>query len=345
MCIWIFQQSKIHLFIKNATISENGGLGGSFILGNASVINVLLTKTVFIHNKCGGSEIKILNVIPATNTILISSSLFANNTNGSLKLTLHTLSLTGGSSQVQLNNLVIIGNKGTFSQDPSVGSNSIGQGTGILLWFDSLNAYIEIAFCTILNNVGDTGSIVYIEDNTGNELEISRITIVSSQFTHNYGPALYLSNCNVEFEGYSSFSNNTAQSGSAIYLAHNSQATIDNNYNSLVTSHYYLVVLFMLTSHLTVFIMVLHSLTYQTIHLFFSVTIQLELLVIRCTLAYLNHATSLGIPLIINLLFIYHTNLPTFSYLIQSYLKYLHQLSKSIYVQQNVTILVDIIVT
>ena len=237
VCIRIFQQSKIHLFIKNVTISENGGLGGSFILGNASVINVLLIETVFMHNKCGGSEIKILNVIPATNIILISSSMFAHNTNGSLKLTLHTLSLTGGSSQVQLNNLVIIGNKGTFSQDPSIGSNSIGQGTGILMWFDSLNVYIEIAFCTILNNVGNTGSIVYIEDNTGNELEISRITIVSSQFTHNYGPALYLSNCNVEFEGYSSFSNNTAQSGSAIYLAHNSQATIGNNSTLEFTSN------------------------------------------------------------------------------------------------------------
>ena len=40
---------------------------------------------------------------------------------------------------------------------------------------------------------------------------------------------MYLSQCNVVFQGYSTFTNNLAQSGAAIYFTQNSQATIDDN--------------------------------------------------------------------------------------------------------------------
>ena len=68
---------------------------------------------------------------------------------------------------------------------------------------------------------------MYIEDNIG---DISNnITIVSSNFTDNNGNTLYPSNCNITLKGYSSFNNNTAQSGSAIYFARNSQASIGDD--------------------------------------------------------------------------------------------------------------------
>ena len=214
------QRSKILLFIKNLTVSESGGLGGYYRLKNADKIIAVLNEAVFIRNKYGGCEISIINSSPAVNTVLISSSTFAYNINGSLKLVMVTVSFAGYNA-VLLNNLTIIGNQRTFNEDPIIG---VGQGTGILLWFASLSIHIEIAYCNILNNVGSNSSIVYIEDNIG---DISNnITIVSSNFTSNDGPTLYLSNCNVELKGYSSFSNNTAQSGSAIYFAHNSQASI-----------------------------------------------------------------------------------------------------------------------
>ena len=220
--------STILLNVDNSTISESGGLGGYFFLQNAKEILVVLNETIFTHNKRGGSEVTVANVRPAHNVVLISSSTFAYNINGSLKLRILTLSFLGGYTEVLLNSLTIIGNQGTFSKDSYIGSNSFGQGTGILLSFASLNPQIEIAYCNILNNIGGDSSIVYIEDNS-----IIRsgknVKIISSNFTNNSGPTLYLSNCNIRLKGYLSFSNNTAQSGSAIYFTHNSQASIGGN--------------------------------------------------------------------------------------------------------------------
>ena len=127
--------------------------------------------------------------------------------------------------------LTINGNTGTFSEDPNIGSNTFGQGTGILLWFASQNPAIEITHCNIRNNIGGDSSIVYIEDylRTDSAELSNNIAIISSNFTNNYGPALYLSNCNAKLEGYSLFSNNAAQSGSAIFLTHSTQVIIVND--------------------------------------------------------------------------------------------------------------------
>ena len=152
MNIQISQRSTIMFSIKNLTISESSGLGGYYVLGNADKITAVINEAVFIHNKHGGCEIRIINFSPAVNTVLISSSTFAYNVNGSLKLAMHTLSFAGYNAML-LNNLTIIGNKGIFDEDPVIGSNSVGQGTGILLWFASLSAHVEIANCNILNNV------------------------------------------------------------------------------------------------------------------------------------------------------------------------------------------------
>ena len=218
--------STILLDMDNSTISASGGLGGYFFLGNADEIVVSLNETIFTCNNRGGSEITIANVRPAPNVVLISFSTFAHNINGSLKLRLLTSSLFGGYSKVLLNHLTITGNKGTFGKDSYIGSNSFGQGTGILLWFASFTPHIKIAYCNIINNIGGDSSVVYIEDKTGSGYNVK---IVSSNFTSNNGPTLYLSNCNIKFKGYSLFNNNTAQSGSAIYFAHNSQASFGDD--------------------------------------------------------------------------------------------------------------------
>ena len=227
ICIILSKLSTILLDMDNSNISATGGLGGYFHLQNADEILVVFNETIFINNNNGSSEIRVANTRQARNVIVISSCTFAHNINGSLKLTIYALSLTGGdSSKVLLNNLTVIGNKGTFGKDSLIGSNSFGQGTGILLWFaSSAKIHIEIAYSNILNNIGGDSSIVYIEDNTGS----GNVKIVSSNFTGNNGSTLYLSNCNIALKGYSSFNNNTAQSGSAIYFARNSQASIGDD--------------------------------------------------------------------------------------------------------------------
>ena len=224
--ILLVQRSTLFFYMNNSTVSASGGLGGYFYLQNEGNILAKFNEVTFIRNSHGGSEIIIANVNPADNVVYITSSTFAYNINGSLKLIMHTLSFIGGYSKVLLSGLTIVGNNGTFGKDSFLGSNSFDQGTGILLWFASLNSSIEITYCNILNNIGGDGSIVYIEDNVGSG---HKIAIASSNFTSNDGPTLYLSNSNVELKGYSSFSNNTAQSGSAIYFAHNSQTSIGND--------------------------------------------------------------------------------------------------------------------
>ena len=230
--VWIFKRSTILVSMHNLTVSASRGLGGNVTLGNAfQNCTAVFNEVVFMNNTNGSLKIDIQNVNPVYNGVSISSGTFTNNVNGSLKVTVHTPALAAdGQIQVKLNNLTISGNKGTFSKDPTIGSNSFGQGTGILLWFASFNPDVVIAHCNLHNNLGVDSSIVYIEDNFANNAQVSNnISIVSSNFTSNHGPALYFANCSVKMEGYLLFRNNTAQAGSAIYLAYHSQVMIGNN--------------------------------------------------------------------------------------------------------------------
>ena len=201
--ISLFRRPEIHLLMSNSTVSASGGLGGSIFLGYARKITTQFKEVVFVYNNYGGLQITMVNPLSAFNLAVIDSSTFAHNTNGSLKFMMLTLSFPGRSyTLVLLKNLTINGNKGPFSEDVIIGIKNIGQ--------------------------GDSG-IVYIENGYRSAGTSHIISIVSSNFTGNYGSTLYLSNCNVELKGYSSFSNNTAQSGSAIYVAHNSQVMIGSN--------------------------------------------------------------------------------------------------------------------
>ena len=222
-------QHALSVVINNLTVSESGGLGGSVVMMNTSKSLAVLNEVVFTNNSHGGLEIDIHNPVEeATNAITISSSSFAYNVNGALKMIIRTES-PNGYSDVQLSNLTITENEGTFSEDFNIGSDSINQGTGIFIWFSWFHGYLTIESCHITNNAGGDSSIVYIEDyhrdiHTYNE--DTQISIISSHFTDNYGSALHLVKCTVEFEGHLVFKNNSAQNGAAVYFAQNSQAAI-----------------------------------------------------------------------------------------------------------------------
>ena len=226
--IVLFELSETTLHIDNSTVSACSGLGGEFYLNNTGNTTVLFNNTVFTHNRYGGAEVRIFNKIPNThNYVVILSSTFAYNINGSIKLIVIVAGLSSCTG-VLLNSSTIKGNVGTFGEDPSIDSDFNDQGTGILLWFSSFTTYIEISFCNISSNDGGDGSIVYIKDGLRG-VSNNQIVIRSSKFTGNHGSALYFLKCNAVFQGSSSFTNNLAQSGAAIYFTQNSQATIDEN--------------------------------------------------------------------------------------------------------------------
>ena len=209
--IKLFEISETTLYIGDSTVSANSGLGGYFLLRNTGNTTVLFNNTVFTHNSHGGAEVRIINEIPNTRNYLeILSSNFAYNINGSLKLILIVSDLDSFTAVI-LNSLAMNGNVGTFGKDPTFDSDNNDQGAGILLWFSLFHAYIEISFCNVSNNDGSDGSIVYLKDHLGQDslaLNNKQILIKSLKFTGNHGSTLYLSQCSVVFQGYSSFVNN-----------------------------------------------------------------------------------------------------------------------------------------
>ena len=223
--------SKTNLTIDNSTVSASNGLGGFFFLNNTGNTSAIFSNVVFTHNRHGGAEVLLVNGIPNSfNDLAIVFSTFSYNINGSLKLII-IVPDPYSYALVFLNSLTIKGNVGTFGNySSSIDSDSNDQGAGILLLFRSINIYIKIAFCNVSNNDGGGGSIVYLKNHV--EYDSSngiQVIIKSLNFTSNYGSALYLSQCNIVFQGYSTFTDNLAQSGAAIYFTQNSQATIDEN--------------------------------------------------------------------------------------------------------------------
>ena len=221
-----FKAVQLYLIVHNSSVSANNGLG-VFVSLNAINLNFLeLWQFTCGYNTLGGSEIIITNNARALNLINITSSLFAYNTNGCLKFLLKTFV---DQSRVLLEDVTIAGNKGAFSNDPSIISSSIGQGTGILFYYAGIgNTYATIKSCNISSNSGDR-SVVHLVLERGSEVNlfyVNRVSIISSNFTNNIGSALSFSRSNVTFEGNILVADNSAQSGGAIYFSENSQATI-----------------------------------------------------------------------------------------------------------------------
>ena len=217
---------QLYLKVHNSSVSANDGLGIFVSLNGISNLNFLeLWKVTCSNNTFGGSEITVANNTRALNLINITSSIFSYNINGCLKLVLKTSQET----HVLLENTTITGNTGAFSNDPSIISSSVGQGTGILFYCSCIGgSYATIKSCNISGNSGNR-SIVYLVDDKGSEVNlfyVTQVSIISSNFTNNFGSALSFSRSNVTFEGHILLSDNSAQSGAAIYFSENSQAMI-----------------------------------------------------------------------------------------------------------------------
>ena len=222
----VFNLVQVYLIIHSSSVSANNGLG-VFVSLNAVNLNFLeLWQVTCYNNTLGGSEMIITNNARALNLINITSSLFAYNTNGCLKFVLRT---AADKSHIWLEDVTITGNKGVFSNDQSIVSSSIGQGTGILFYCACIgNSSVTIKSSNISGNSGHR-SVVHFVDDTGNELNllyVTQVAIISSNFTNNVGSALSISASDITFEGYVILSDNRAQSGGAIYFSENSKATI-----------------------------------------------------------------------------------------------------------------------
>ena len=206
-----WQLVKFH--IENSMLSTSFGLGSSFNFINVSKVAIQFTNVTFFNNSNGGSIFTILGRHSEA-YLLANSCSYAHNNNGSLKLVMKV-----NISYVTLHRLTIVGSKGTFMNYLV----RINQGSGILIVTNCLfGSILNISFCNIQDNIGGK-SIVYVGDTS---LVTPITSLVSSNFTNNIGSAFYISGCNIQFRGHSSFINNSAERGAAVYMDHGSQITV-----------------------------------------------------------------------------------------------------------------------
>ena len=217
LCLLSTQQ--IMLLIENSIISTSYGLGTSLILFDTSNVVVQFTNVTFSNNSNGGSVVLMLGEFLEA-YFSVDSCSYENNTNGSLKLTVYAYK-----SIVSLYRLKVIENKGSFVDSAQLISNTIGQGSDVLLMsYCHFSSIINISYCNIQRNNGGK-SILYIEDISNHQVA----SIISSNFTNNIVSALHISYCTVEFSGSVLFKNNSARKGGAIYLDHGSQIALEEN--------------------------------------------------------------------------------------------------------------------
>ena len=216
----------VQVYIENSTVSSSFGLGGNFLFSNTSNVTLKFTEVRFLNNSNGGSVIRILTSIsPTEHKVQIYSSDYINNSNGALKIVIGSLWI----SEITLHRLVVKGNSGTFIEDITTGNVATNQGAGILIiiW-GLLTSRLSISNCNIHDNIGNESSIFYIAITTGHT-DHEVISIVSSNFTNNVGPALHSLNCAVEFKGHVLFMNNSAERGAAMFIDQTSQIAIKEN--------------------------------------------------------------------------------------------------------------------
>ena len=209
----------LKMYIENTTVSTSFGLGGNFIFQGRHV-TMQITNMTFYNNSNGGSIFRVgggsLEAF-----VKLNSCSYEHNVNGSLKLTIYAMN-----SNVILHRLSIFGNKGGFiDNDELASSNSIGQGSGILILSFCYSSIINISFCNIQDNIGGK-SVIYIEDKS---ISTQMASIISSNFTNNVESALHISGCTVELGSRILFLNNSGERGAAIFLTQGSQIVIKEN--------------------------------------------------------------------------------------------------------------------
>ena len=205
---------NVIVYIENSTISTSGSLGTHFLFGDIDNSVVQLNRVTITNNTQGGC---ILRLTCTLLSLLISSSTFAYNDYGSLKMNLDAANAT-----VELDRVSIYHNRGIYIEHSLFGNDGADEGVGIFLSVFSVRSFINISSCNIYNNIGGSHSIVYVKVFTVSQ----EAFIVSSNFTNNVGPALHISLPMINFEGLIIYQDNSAESGAAVYIEDNTQVAV-----------------------------------------------------------------------------------------------------------------------
>ena len=214
------EKHTVYIAIENSTISTSGSLAAHFILTDIGTLAVQLHGVTIANNTQGGF---ILRQSGGTLlTLLISSSTFAYNSDGSLKVISSV-----NSSEIMLDRVSVHHNRGTFGEQHLFGNDGVDEGVGMFLSVHGIVSIIKVSSCNIYNNVGGIHSIVYVKV-LAIPLFRQDALINSSNFTNNIGPALRISmpSINLHVEGLIVYQDNSAESGAAIYIEDNTQVAI-----------------------------------------------------------------------------------------------------------------------
>ena len=117
-------------------------------------------------------------------------------------------------------------------------SNSVYTGHGTAIYYSSNYSDPQLPFkinnCNFTNNV-DAISIIYAEQL---KIQVNGIFILlnHSHFYDNQGISFFLSNHNLQITGNSTFTNNTAENGAAIFAANNSIITF-SSHSTVIFNH------------------------------------------------------------------------------------------------------------
>ena len=220
--LYIVQLNHLNIYLVNTTITSSGGLGAYISCRTINTKMDVKLHGVKVVNNSGGGSVLLLNGSPLN--LLVNSSTFAYNSNGSLMVVNDAVSST-----VWLNEVSVFQNKGTFkiTKQPFFPENGkiADEGVGVVLWFLSPFSEVVMSSCNIYNNIGEMHSIVYI-DSYQNVIAYQSIAIISSNFTNNIGPALRVSLPTIILQGLIVYQDNSAESGAAIYIEDNTQVAI-----------------------------------------------------------------------------------------------------------------------
>ena len=201
-------QPTLSLLITLVTFISNG-FNAVNVYGKATRSSITLHK-VNISDNWFGVQI-FMTGKAETNSLDITSSYFVHNHNGTLFVSM------GNKSDVSVHNTIFANNIGAF--------NYFIHGSTI--YFRGYTFTLNISMCKFYDNIGGN-SIVYVGENIVGQSPFCNASITSSNFTHNkIGSALKFQQCRIlNFYSETSFEDNFARSGCAIYITEGSQISV-----------------------------------------------------------------------------------------------------------------------
>ena len=202
------------ILVKNSNFTSNN-ITGVFIY-DTSLHSKISLENVKISENSEGVFVKTAN--GSQLMLNVDSSIFSLNRNGALNLHLLHIDI----NKVEVYNTVFTKNNGI----------SDVHGTALnIMYYTPNNGICNISFCNFINNTGGN-SIVHISVSIPKlkfPIVYSHVFITSSNFTSNeIGSALHIAKCFLKFSSTTSFQDNSAKSGAAIYIAGSSRITVDD---------------------------------------------------------------------------------------------------------------------